>query len=272
MTSVSANSATVSVLTNKIEYRALLIGQTYPGTSSQLYGPANDARGMSSMLKNMTGTKYTVTTMSNLTGSGILSAVGSVFGEADCNDVTLFFYSGHGLYSSNEAALGSLCGVNGTTVSPDQLRTKMDQYQGKKVVIIDSCHSGNMIGKSDGDASAQAFNNAFLAAFGRGAKANLAASGYYVLTAASKSQSSYETKVNGKWYGVFTRALTYGGGWNELSSSRLSKLYADSNGDKRITLNELYNYTRSRVTQLGYGSAQDAQVYPTGSSQVLFGR
>ena len=246
----------MSVLTNKIEYRALLIGQTYPGTSSQLYGPANDARGMSSMLKNMTGTKYTVTTMSNLTGSGILSAVGSVFGEADCNDVTLFFYSGHGLYSSNEAALGSLCGVNGTTVSPDQLRTKMDQYQGKKVVIIDSCHSGNMIGKSDGDASAQAFNNAFLAAFGRGAKANLAASGYYVLTAASKSQSSYETKVNGKWYGVFTRALTYGGGWNELSSSRLSKLYADSNGDKRITLNELYNYTRSRVTQLGYGSAK----------------
>ena len=62
------------------------------------------------------------------------------------------------------------------------------------------------------------------------------------------------------------------GGWDVLKSKRLSSIAADANGDKKITLNELYNYTRSRVSALGYGGRQSTQVYPTGSSQVLFGR
>lgn len=272
--SYSANSTVVPVLTNKINYRALLIGQTYPGTSSALRGPRNDVAGMANMLRNMTSTRYGVTAMYNLTGSGILANIDLVFGQADCNDVTLLYYSGHGLYSTSSTYLGALCPTDSNYITPDTLRNRLDRYKGKKVIIIDSCHSGNMIGKElEGDtASPEAFNNAFLSAFGNGAKANLATSGYYVITAASLRESSYESKVGTKYFGVFTRALTYGGGWDTVNGKRLSSLKADANRDKKITLTELYNYTRSRVSALGFGGRQSAQIYPSGSTQVVFGR
>lgn len=265
---------TVGPASNPITYRALVIGQKYAGTSSELFGTLNDARGMRSMLQNMTSTPYTVTYKSDLTASGIKSAIASVFGQADSNDVTLLYYSGHGVYSTSSTSLGALCGTSNTYIYPYELRNVLDQYQGKKVVMIDACHSGNMIGKAAGDESIDAFMDAFMEPFKNAPKAsnNLAASGYYVLTAAHSSTSSYETSFSGVRMGVFTYALTYGCGWNMQSSSKISTLYADANGNKKITLDELFDYTRSRVSALGYGSSQQCQVYPENSSQVLFGR
>lgn len=261
----------------KPKYRALLIGQTYAGTVNQLNGTLNDRNAVGSVLASMTATPYGVTKKANLTAGGIISTINGVFGAATENDVSLFYYSGHGLQSSSTTYLGSLCGSDNNFVTPTQLRNALDKVKGKKIVLIDACHSGNMIGKSIGGKTLteqqinQKITSSFINAFAGGSKSNLAAGNYYVLVAAHSTQTSVEVTYSGssRSVGLFTYAFCRGAGYNELSQSATS-LGADANGDKQLTLSEMYNYVRSYVSQQGF--SQQTQVYPSGSSMVLFGR
>lgn len=263
------------------QYRALLIGQSYPNWSSgQLPGCANDAEAMRAMLATMTSPAYRsvdVKKKLNLTASQILSNISTAFQRAKANDVSLFYYSGHGA-----SDYGWLCGVDsGNYVTIDQLRTALDKIPGKKIVILDSCYSGMAIGKGVSDdivfasekEAFQAINESIIATFSAASKANLATSKYYVITACSKVQTSSEVSYsgNGKRIGAFTSQMLYGCGLHAYDNSVISALYADANGDKDLTLHEVYTYTDDRVANY-YGWPQDAQVYPTYSSQVLWGR
>lgn len=97
--------------------RALIIGQTYPGqTSYALDGPATDQQAMATMLVRLSGTPFTCVKKSNLTASGILSAIATTFADADGDDISLFYYSGHGTRG------GNLRGNDGAYVTPAQLR------------------------------------------------------------------------------------------------------------------------------------------------------
>lgn len=265
-------SGATQVKLSSSTYRALVIGQTYAGTGNALNGTRNDATAIRNMLNTMSATGYQVTYRIDLSASGILSNITSAFSGATSNDVSLFYYSGHGLLTSDSDWLGSLCGVDDQFVNPTALRNRLDTIPGKKIIIIDACHSGNMIGKSADTASTDAFTQQFINAFANSAKSNLATGGYYVLVAASKTQSSYETNVGGVYAGMFTRGVCYGSGWNEISSSRLSSLNADANGDSFVALNELYNYVTRYVSNAGYSGYQTTQVYPTGSTFPLYGR
>lgn len=263
------------------QYRALIIGQSYPNWSSgQLPGCANDAEAMRAMLATMTSPAYRsvdVKKKLNLTASQILSNISTAFQRAKANDVSLFYYSGHGAED-----YGWLCGVDrGNYVTIDQLRTALDKIPGKKIVILDSCYSGMAIGKGVSDdivfasekEAFQAINESIIATFSAASKANLATSTYYVITACSKVQTSSEVSYNGngKRIGAFTSQMLYGCGLQAYDNSIISTLYADANGDKDLTLHEVYTYTDNRVANY-YGFPQDAQVYPTYSSQVLWGR
>ena len=290
---VTAQSVWVSVTSPT--YRALLIGQTYSGTSLQLSGPENDSKGMASMLATMNATPYTVTRKTNLTRSGILSAISSAFAGASNGDVSLLYYAGHAV--TNTAAL---IGSDLATLTPAQLRQALDQIPGKKIVIFDACYSGAQIGRglSDGDilvesaesgsgdedsqATASALASAFLGAF-RGANAaaggatsrsadNLADAGYYVICSAHSTQESWESGG----YGWFTQTLTLGSGYNERTSA-VTGLAADSNGDKFISLSEIFSYCQHHydgytVDAFGKTVYFNTQCYPAGSSQKFYGR
>ncbi len=133
-------------------YRALLIGNTYPGEKKELPGCDNDVNGMATMLGRMSGTPYTITKKFNLTDDGIVRAIDAAFAGATPNDVSLFYYSGHGSNApDNPNYHGSIVGVQGTYLSLNRLRDALDKVPGRKVVIMDSCHSGNLIGKGSGE-------------------------------------------------------------------------------------------------------------------------
>ncbi len=262
-------------------HRALVIGNTYTGTSSALTGPGNDSAAMVYMLNYMSASAYNIGRFTDLSAADIQSKISYAFNGAQDNDVSLFYYSGHG--TSN----GSLVGDDMRYVSPSTLRSWLDQIPGKKIVIIDACHSGYMIGKdgsvtvaaeednlSDREIEARAaeFVDAFMEGFSGGSRANLAASNYYVLCACAGNQLSWESRG----FGYFTSALTEGCGWNERTSSWLSTLAADSNYDQQISLSELYQYLRryydGSVVSGGQRYYYNVQAYPSGSSFVLFGR
>lgn len=251
-------------------YRALLIGNTYGG---DLPGCDLDANSMASLLGTMSATPYKVTKKLNASASTIKSSISKAFSGAQSTDVSLFYYSGHGVSTS-----GSLVGNDYSTLSFSELRSALDRIPGDKIVILDSCYSGNAINKGSEsevtEADMEAYVNAAMEAFSNDEiekSGELASGRYYVMTACRKDQTSLSVSSNsGKYVGLFTYCFEQACGWDELNSSRLS-MSADSNGDKKITLNEAYNKTSALVKSIE-PNGQVTRVNPEYSSFVLFGR
>ena len=138
-------------------YRALLVGQVYEAHPAlTLDGPENDVRAMQACLEMYENTPYQVRVSMDLTGGEILDAIRECFADAQSQDVSLFYYSGHGVSSSDSALQGAFLGADGqSAVTAAQLRAALDNIPGRKIVIIDACYSGNMLnGGSDADSGA----------------------------------------------------------------------------------------------------------------------
>lgn len=273
-------------------YYALLIGQTYEGSKVKPYllGCRNDVVGFGKMLNTMTGTPYTVVERNELKSTEILGAIRDAFGQADADDVCLFYYTGHGNSSTETGQTGALIGTDGMSVVLGQIRSTLDAIPGDKVIILDSCYSGNMITNAksvsgtkaevDLDAVNRSVINAFTAP--RNAKAATVSGKYYVLTASSDQEESFCITVdaNGKECGAFTYALLEGCGYSIPSDKVLGMLFADTNRNRMIDLNEAFTYAyettdgimKSFQQQDPSIIVQHVQAYPTGSSFVLWGR
>lgn len=280
----SAVSAGLTVTGTETVYRALLICNNYPGTSLALPGTENDVAGMKAMLSRMSATPYRITTKSNLSAEGIASAITSAFSSATANDVSLFYFAGHGANAVGTSYHGALVGTGTTYLSVARLKTVLDQIPGKKIVIIDSCHSGQLIGRGTGASASVSkselseFNSKVVAAFSAQTRGenDLANSGYYVITAAHSTEESvnmgYDADDDGvldKHFGLFTYMLTQGSGWN-MATNKVRSLSADSDSNKEITLHEAYSYARYKALQSNPN--QTAQVYPANSSMVIWAK
>lgn len=226
-------------------YRALLIGNTYPGTPELLEGCDTDVYAMRSMLSSMTGMNYSVTTRLNVNASTIRSLITTTFADARSCDVSLFYFSGHGSSS------GSLVGIGNTSVTVSDLRASLDAIPGTKIVIVDCCYSGNLIGKSTDASDPSAFTSAFVSGFSSFTKGdNLATNGYVVMTACSKSQVSQSVSDGVITFGAFTYGMCYGSGYDEWHQSFLSSMPADKDGNGAITIGEAYSVAVDRVALL----------------------
>ena len=281
--SASATADALPVSTTATIYRALLIGNTYAGTSDEMPGSANDVAGMRQMLSRMSATPYRITTRSELTADGMVSAIQNTFAAATPNDVSLFYFSGMGFNGLNTSYHGALVGTGSTYLTVAHLKAVLDQIPGKKIVILDSAHSGQMIARSGGESTVSegelnAFNRNVVMAFSaetRG-ETDLANSGYYVITAAHSTEDratmGYDAEGDGileKRYSIFAYSLCYGSGWN-LATGSGRGMAADSDGDGVITLNEAYSYARYKAKQSNPG--QTAQVYPANSTMVVWAK
>ena len=298
-------------------YRALLIGNTYTGESNELPGCENDVDGMRTMLGRMTATPYSVTVKKNIRAEEILSSISSTFGNASYNDVSLFYYSGHGANSlgadGNPTSYhAALVGTFQTYVSIARLKTELDKIPGKKVIIIDACHSGQFIAR-DGtmtQVSSSAFNsqvvNLFanddqfsgdvnrtavvLAADGsellseeapefidRAGGTNFAKSGYYVITACRSEEKSVSTGYDSNGDGKIDRyfgLFTYGLCYgNGWNLARNSAISALNADLNKDSKVTLYEaYVYAKVMAQSHNPNQTAQIWPENSAFVLWGK
>ena len=257
-------------------YRALLIGQTYSGSAvSPLQGPANDIRALQMWLPQI---GWTVTTKSNLTADGIRSAIGTAFQGATENDVNFFYYSGHGEQN------GALLGIDGEGLSPESLRSALDNVPGRKVIVVDACYSGKIIEEEDekgkrinlrktGETSetedkrdtVEAFLSSFQAAFRPRLRGALNANNYYVITAARSDEQSVEQFVSsngsGRIMGIFTYYFCLGIGYNGVNY-QVTTLNADVNGDGAVSIQEAFAYAAEEA--MAKNPYQHAVVWPLG--------
>lgn len=298
-------------------YRALLIGNTYSGESNELPGCDNDVDGMRTMLGRMTATPYSVTVKKNIRAEEILSSISSTFGNASYNDVSLFYYSGHGANSlgtdGNPTSYhAALVGTFQTYVSIARLKTELDKIPGKKVIIIDACHSGQFIARDGAvtQVSSSAFNsqvvNLFanenqlsgdvnrtavvLAADGsellseeapefidRAGETNFAKSGYYVITACRSEEKSVSTGYDSNGDGKIDRyfgLFTYGLCYGNGWNLARNSAISSLNADlNKDSKVTLYEaYVYAKVMAQSHNPNQTAQIWPENSAFVLWGK
>lgn len=245
-----------------VTYRALLVGNAKYDNGQTLQGPAFDVQHIRQLLlqQDFSGRGFApsdIITLSNATKLQILNTViKKLASKADGDDVTYFYYSGHGMFDGTTSYIvGSEMGL----VSIDEVKAVLDKVQGRKVVMLDSCYSGGFTGRGVGSDAVQgskwkdtgasgeqkdAVQADGLAAFQAGVlkpfnnpqglmqRAAMTTSSYKVIAAASPFQYSYEYQFNSRYgapcYGPEFRmnGADYAGGPNNYSGEFTGMLVA----------------------------------------------
>lgn len=251
-------------------YRAICIGNNKYTTANPLHGPVNDAQAMAATLGKY---NYKSTKKADLTSSQILSSIDAALSGAASTDVSLFFYSGHGGFNGIQ---GYLVGVDGSRLYFSTLATALNKIPGKVVVVLDCCYSGNSIAKGAFDPAR--FNQSAIDAFARVAAQSkdgeLRESKFLVLTAGTKGELTNDMPGGGVFGGKFARAFVAGAGCSFPYGNFSGKIPCDYNGDKKITLTEMYHYTRNvcivdQITDDDDSDVQHVERFPAGSDAVI---
>lgn len=261
-------------------YRALLIGEE--NYVQKLQGPINDINAMFGMIGGFESMNWEIYKQNDATKEEMISLINLAFADASEDDVSLFYYSGHGATGIGNEYSGALMTVDYEYFTLQDLAEILSNVPGKIIVILDSCGSGAAISdqpaasSSDSDFNAKdfnatEFNNEVIEVFetydgNRKSRSNdMANEKFYVLTASSYEENSRSIMVDNVWGGVFTRGVTESCGYDFNTHYRNEKMYGDTDENGILTLQECYQYAAS-FSQ----SYQNAQVYPGNSSFGLF--
>jgi len=269
-------------------YRAFLVGvgdyQYFPDThgNTDLPSPPYDVERMHDILNHSSSGFSLINELINLhaTKSAILNGIANAFSGADNDDVSYFYFTGHGI---NSSGVSYLCPTDvlyysplSSYISTNELESALSAIPGTKVVILDSCHSGGFIGRPIGEeeisTNPQDFNSIVINVF---LSRDLTGSQYKVLTSCLSSQECVElVPSEGDPFGLFSGVLCEGCGYDYYTHPYL----ADGNGNGEITLHEAYTYTDEQVTiaadylntlHPGWDIDQDTQVYPLNSDFII---
>lgn len=242
--------------------------------------------------KSMTGAEYYDLTAAQL--RQVLAAL-PLAGMGE-NDVTYFYYSGHGLNSGNQALRGALVGSDFNAVQQgyltvDEVREYLDQVPGKVVVVLDCCLAGQYItakGVSAAvtQAQVQETANALADAFKGGTVTargiNSLISGnpnqdkYKIVASCKSMELSYVSSANN--FSIFTRYITEGAGVTGAEQGVITitgTLPADTNKDGYVSLAELKKYAAPKVARVVKQQTRDKQtmvVWPANDTFPVFAR
>jgi len=271
-----------------VVYRAFLIGvgdyvNYPPPPDGDLSAPIYDVMRMALVFDNCKfgESESTFSIIDSLvdhdaTKNNILQGIANTFSGADDNDISYFYFSGHGLWDLSTSYIcptDTLLTSYDNDINVNELESALSNIPGTKVVILDSCFSGGFIGKGkeeknifNNNDSLIEFNNNVIDVFIMNQTRDLlATSQYKVLTSAHYDQPCEETSphpYDGFPFGIFTAAFCNGCGYDDGVS------YADSNSNKKITLDELYEHIRNFVI-IYFGFAQNVQVFPENSDFTI---
>ena len=279
VTKTTSAEITVGTATqNEVVYRALCvgIGDYIQGSENDLSAPPYDVDRIRQILQQCRfGTLNT--TFSNIgylkdwqaTKSNILQGIPSAFSGADSNDISYFYFSGHGSRVGNTSYIcpADITSFVDSAISVDELESALSTIPGTKVVFLDSCHSGGFIGKGREEIMVsreelESFNDGVINIFSQARpKGLLTTNQYKVLTSCHYYQECWEIQpVEGDPFGVFTMALYNGCDYS-------GSYPADTNMDTKVSLHEAYLYVRNWV--FSYRISQDVQIYPNNSSFAI---
>lgn len=274
-------SASIPVIVSPAvrKYRALLVSEeNYPFEENTVRtGSKASMQAIADLLETaeFADASFVARRAEDLSKAELIAEIRSTFRNATPLDVSLLYITCHGSY---EGGMSFLELSDGSSISARDLERELRAVPGTVIVLVDSCGSGGAIGAaSEYENFAKGITGAFSGAAIRGSK-------YKVLASAGLDQDSYRIAFNadagaGTMATAFARALCDGAGWDVDRGDR-GTMGADSNYDGSITLDELYQYMRSRVdwylnvasSLTGQIYRQSVQVWPEGDPFVIFRR
>ena len=230
--------------------RALLVGcDRFLSQQDTTPSSANNVAQMAQALAGGTmNLDLLLTRPEGLASAGDLAAmVLDAFSDADADDVSLFYLSTHGVLDEEGGVQLLLSdGSQESAVSALQLRTMFDQIRGTKVLMIDACHAGAMLGKGVQTAMENVFQGP----------------DYIILCSSGGAEESWF------WSGEFDGEELAGAGYFSgalvRAISPLGSYGADDNRDGSITLTELKRYL------LDHHGASTVRTYPESSDFPVF--
>ena len=269
-----SNIESIEVVESEATYRLLGIGiADYPGyyddhgnwIEPDLSAPVLDAQSIKTLYNHhkfdFAFNDYLEN--ANATNDDILSAIMEIAFVSKPQDVTYFYFSGHGgVYTDTE---DSFLKTYGGTINVSTLERWLDFIQGTVVVLLDSCNSGDFIGKDVGveEFDPAEFNAGVITAFSNEtlSRDNLAQPKFQVLTACRSDQLSMEWPPPTADYGVFTAYYRAGCGYETFSYP----CPANTDSNPAVSLHEAYKYVKDHVPNWLPLIDQDVQIYPWGS-------
>lgn len=183
------------------------------------------------------------------TKENILDGILSIFAEADEDDVSYFYYMGHGGVKNG---IPIITGSDSkftldTSITVHELEERLSMIPGTKIVFLETCHAGNFIDKNSNN-----FNDMVIDVFAQKTINLINKEGYQILTSSKGSQYTWEW---GNW-SYFCRGLLDG----------CEELRGDTDGDSIVDLSELHEHIRIWVMNHRCPDIQSVQIYPEGST------
>ena len=265
------------------KYRAIVIGERdYSGTEyDSLQQASYDSYAMKETLKNY---GYTVVKREDQSALQICDTIRTAFRNANILDTSLFYYNGH---ASDD---GSLYTAAGDSLPLSDLADVLSEIPGKVVILLDCCYAGSGIAKAGTviDAFAEEDPGLEILSSGDGEVPMVGAgeflsNKFFVLTACSEDELSFG--INNIYmesgqlasYAFFTYAFVNGAGCSFPTGVYSGSIPADTNNDKKLTIKEMYDYTKDRTYQFSLEAGkndpsimpQHVRCWPEGSSEIF---
>ena len=182
------------------------------------------------------------------TKENILNGIVSAFAESDDNDVSYFYYMGHGgVREGIPVITGSDTKFTlETSITVHELEECLSMIPGTKVIFFESCHVGNFINKGQGN-----FNDMVIDIFSQNSLDLFNKESYQVLTCGKGCQTCWTSS----YWSYFCEGLLDG----------LEDLNADTNEDKIVDMSETHKHIIKWVND-NCSKDQDAQIYPDNST------
>jgi len=227
---------------NKVAYRAFFVGVGKHENGWTLPSPAENTNRLEDLFIQCKFGEEEIgfeiiekLTNYDATKENVLNGILSVFAESDNDDISYFYYMGHGGVI-DDIPIITPTDYNSTletAITVHELEEHLNMISGTKVIFLETCHAGNFIDKD-------------IKLFIEFSLDLLNKEGNQVL--ASSKGSEYTWDSYGGSY--FCKYLIKG----------CEDLQADTNEDGIVDLSELYQYIRIHVTK------QTVQIYPEGST------
>lgn len=146
-------------------HHAILVGEEKYAGDNYLRGAHNDVNRMGSALRKLEGEPYDVVSLTDVSKSKVLSAIRTFqpggSRAAKFGDVTLFYFSGHGMSGEKAGSdmNGALCCMNSSgsvtssqCITASELSSELKKVRGRVVILLDCCYSGQHVveAKSNG--------------------------------------------------------------------------------------------------------------------------
>ena len=202
------------------------------------------------------------------TAQALDEAITRAFGAATEEDLSILYLCTHGILSSSDDAQAYLLLGDGETETPlsaSSLYEMIAPIQGEKLLILDACFSGALIGRGAGAGialpGAKSVERMLASPF-------LADPSIHVLTSADGHEAG--------WYydsdQLATGAVSYFASALSSGLGLYGSVEADANGDGMLTLRELYGYLRVAVPSSSaqlLSSSADSLLLPAAQGAML---